>query len=69
MDIDELILQRLQARTPAAPPLTIGDIARQFGASRQLVIGAARRLVANQLAQPSMIDDHGVPTLHGLLPL
>jgi hypothetical protein len=69
MNIDELILQRLRSRTPQSPPMTIGDFSREFGATRQVILGAARRLVADKLAQPSMVDDHGISTLHGLRPL
>lgn len=69
MDIDAQMLQRLRMRTSQSPPLTIGDFSREFGATRQVILGAARRLVADKLAQPSMVDDHGVSTLHGLRPL
>jgi hypothetical protein len=69
MNIDELILQRLRSRTSQSPPMTIGDFSREFGATRQVILGAARRLVADKLAQPSMVDDHGISTLHGLRPL
>jgi hypothetical protein len=69
MNIDQEMLQMLQQRRPQAGPVTIGDFARRFGASRQVIVGAARRLVAGELAEPSMVDDHGISTLHGLLPI
>jgi hypothetical protein len=31
-------------------------------------VTAARRLVDDHLAEPFMVDVHGVPTLHGLKP-
>ena len=49
--------------------MTIGDFARQFGASRPVILSAVRRLVSDHRAEPSMVDVHGIPTLHGLLPL
>jgi hypothetical protein len=69
MTIDEEMMRMLEGRAAQSPPLTIGDFARQFGASRMVIVGAARRLVDKNMAEPSMIDDHGVPTLHGLSPL
>jgi hypothetical protein len=69
MNIDQEILQMLQGRSVADRPLTIGDFARRFGASPQIIVGAARRLVDGQLAEPCMVDVHGVPTLHGLRPV
>jgi len=69
MDIEEQMLAILHGRAPQAPPMTINDFARRFGASRPVIVGAARRLVDRHLAEPSMKDDHGVSTLHGLRPL
>ena len=68
MDIDQQILQILNARSPESRPLTISDFARSFGANPQIIVSAARRLVASKLAEPYMVNVHGVPTLHGLLP-
>jgi hypothetical protein len=67
--IDQQILDVLKGISGQSRPMTIGDFARRFGASPQVIRGAARRLVADHLAEPSMIDDHGVSTLHGLLPI
>jgi hypothetical protein len=69
IDIDEQILSALRTRSPQDRPMTIGDFARQFGASRPVIVSAVRRLVDGHRAEPSMVDVHGVPTLHGLLPL
>jgi hypothetical protein len=68
MDIDQQMLRELRNRSPQDRPLTIGDFARSFGANPQLVVTAARRLVDDHLAEPFMVDVHGVPTLHGLKP-
>ena len=62
------MLEILRGVSPQARPVTIGDFARRFGASPHVVRGAARRLVDDHLAEPSMVDDHGVARLHGLLP-
>jgi hypothetical protein len=69
MNIDQQMLRMLAARAPQDRPLTIGDFARDFGASPQIIVGAARRLVDGHLAEPYMVDVHGIPTLHGLSPL
>jgi hypothetical protein len=67
--IDEHILEALDARPTGSPPLTIGDLARDFGLSPFVAVTAARRLVDSGQAAPSMVSVHGVPTLRGLLPL
>lgn len=69
MNLDDHILRVLTAAPRNARPVTIGDLAREFGISPALVLPAARRLVADGLATPAMIQVRGVPTLHGLLPL
>lgn len=69
MNLDNLMLQTLQARTAAERALTIGDFARQLGANPAVILAAARRLVASGQAAPAMVSVHGVPTLRGLLPL
>jgi hypothetical protein len=69
VDIDEQMLVILRGRTPQDRPFTISDFARRFGASPQIVVGAAKRLVAGGLAEPSMVEVQGVPKLHGLMPL
>ena len=45
IDIDEQILSALRTRSPQDRPMTIGDFARQFGASRPVIVSAVRRLV------------------------
>lgn len=69
MDLDQHILQVLTAEAGGSQPFTISDFARRFGVSPGVVLPAARRLVENGLARPSTVMVHGVPTLHGLLPL
>lgn len=69
MNIDQHILQVLASRSEESRPVTIGDLARQFGVSPILVVPAARRLIESGLAAPSMVTVHGVPTLRGLLPV
>jgi hypothetical protein len=69
MDLDQQILQILHGRIGREQPVTISDFARRFGASPQVIVSAARRLIDHDLARPSIIPVKGVPTLHGLLPL
>jgi hypothetical protein len=69
MDIDQHILKVLSSGSATGRPVTIGDLARSFGISPVVILPAARRLVEDGLAAPSMVNVHGVPTLHGLLPL
>jgi DNA-binding Lrp family transcriptional regulator len=69
MDIDQEILRVLQERGPQDRAMTISDFARRFGANPQIILGAARRLVDHHLAEPFMVNVHGIPTLHGLSPL
>jgi hypothetical protein len=65
VNIDEHILELLG--TTSGRPLTIGDMARHLGVSPHVVLPAARRLVDDGLASPSIVTVHGVPTLRGLL--
>ena len=67
VNLDNHILNTLRARAADDRPVTIGDLARQLGANPAVVLDAARRLVDNGQATPSMISVHGVPTLRGLL--
>jgi DNA-binding Lrp family transcriptional regulator len=69
MNIDQHILQVLATTADGSRPVTIGDLARRFGVSPVIVLPAARRLVENGLAAPSMVAVHGVSTLHGLMPI
>lgn len=69
MNIDQHILQVLANQPGGSRPITIGDLARQFGVSPIVVVPAARRLIESGLATPSMVTVHGVPTLRGLLPV
>ncbi len=68
MNLDNHILQAITA-APASRPVTIGDLARQFGVSATQVMPAARRLVDTGQANAVMTDVHGVPTLRALLPV
>ena len=69
MNIDDHILRVLASGAAQRRPVTIGDFARRFGVSAKIVLPAAHRLVENGLAAPSTVLVHGVPTLHGLMPL
>ena len=69
MNIDQHILEVLASGAGRRRPVTIGDFARRFGVSPLIVLPAARRLVEDGLAAPSTVLVHGVPTLHGLIPL
>jgi hypothetical protein len=69
MNLDNHILQVVAAAPQGSRPVTIGDLARQFGVSATLVVPAARRLVDSGQVRPVMTDVHGVPTLRALLPL
>lgn len=67
MNLDNHILQVLNTAAAGARPVTIGDLARQFGVSAALLLPAARRLVDSGQATGVMVDVHGVPTLRALL--
>jgi DNA-binding MarR family transcriptional regulator len=69
LDIDQHIMRVLATATTPSRPVTIGDLARQFGVSPTVVVPAARRLLDNGLASPFIVKVHGVPTLRGLVPL
>jgi hypothetical protein len=69
VNLDNHILQVLDAEPRNARPVTIGDLSRQFGISPTVVLNAARRLVDSGQAAPAIVDVHGVPTLRGLVPL
>ena len=68
MDLEEQILKVLRGMGANDRPATISFLARRFGASAPLVAGCAREMVDRGVAQPSMIDVRGTPTLHGLMP-
>jgi len=68
VELTDQILKVLQNTSTQNRPITISDLARRFGANRQLIAGCARQLVDNGSAQPSMVLVQGVPTLHGLMP-
>ena len=68
MNIDQHIQQVLADSAASGRPVTICDFARRFGVPPVVVLQAARRLVDDGFAVPSMINVQGVPTLHGLLP-
>lgn len=68
VDLDTQILKVLRATKATDRPTTIGDLARRFGLSAAIIHASARRMVDAGVAQPSMIEIRGVPTLHGLLP-
>lgn len=68
MNLDNHILQTLQARSADQRAVTIGDLARLLGANPATVLTAADRLVDSGQAVPAMVFVHGVPTLRGLLP-
>jgi hypothetical protein len=69
VNLDNYLLHALQTRTADDRAITIGDFARQLGASPAVVLAAARRLIASGQAAPAMVSVHGVPTLRGLLPI
>lgn len=68
MNLDSHILQVLAAAPQGSRPITIGDLARQFGISAALVRPAACRLIDSGQATAFMADVHGVPALRALLP-
>ena len=69
MNLDTHILKAIQARPAGSRAMTINDLSREFGVTPFTALAAARRLVEDDLVAPSMINVHGVPTLHGLVPL
>jgi hypothetical protein len=69
VNLENHILQVLGAGQVGARPVTIGDLARQFGVSPVILLRAARQLVDEGRAAPWMVDVNGVPTLRGLRPL
>ena len=68
MDLDKEIVAILQRLPANSRPMTINDFARRFGAHPRVVLGIAQKLVEDELAQPSMVNVNGKPTLHALLP-
>lgn len=68
-NLETQILSVVNGKNAGARPTTIGDLARQFGASSALVSGCAASLVSRNLAVATMVDVRGVPKLHGLLPV
>lgn len=69
MNLDNHILQTIDARAAGSRPVSIADLARHLGVNPFTILIAARRLVDNGQAAPSMVSVHGVPTLRGLLPM
>ena len=69
MNIDEHMLEILDARGRLDRPVTMNEFARHFGITTLVVRPAAARLVEAGLAVPSTVLVNGVPTLHGLLAL
>ena len=66
--MEQQILVRLQGMKATDRPLTLGDIARQFGVGHAVAARCARLMVDGGLAKPAMLPVRGTPTLHGLLP-
>ena len=69
MELDNHILRTLDATPKGSRPVTIGDLAREFGVSTALVRPVAQRLVDDGRATAVIVDVRGVPTLHGLVRL
>jgi hypothetical protein len=67
-DLEQQILNFLQAMKIDYRPATLGDLARRFGASKDVISRCARHMVDAGLAQPSMMTIHDTSKLHGLLP-
>jgi hypothetical protein len=67
-DLETQILNFLQAMKIDDRPATLGDLARRFGASKDVISRCARHMVDAGLAQPSMMTIHDTSKLHGLLP-
>ncbi|HYU67321.1 MAG TPA: helix-turn-helix domain-containing protein [Jatrophihabitantaceae bacterium] len=67
-DLEQQILNFLQAMKIDDRPATLGDLARRFGASKDVISRCARHMVDGGLAQPSMMTIHDTSKLHGLLP-
>ncbi|HEY2985887.1 MAG TPA: helix-turn-helix domain-containing protein [Jatrophihabitantaceae bacterium] len=67
-DLEQQILNFLQAMKIDDRPATLGDLARRFGASKDVISRCARHMVDAGLAQPSMMTIHDTSKLHGLLP-
>ena len=67
-DLEQQILNFLQTMKIDDRPATLGDLARRFGASKDVISRCARHMVDAGLAQPSMMTIHDTSKLHGLLP-
>jgi len=67
-DLEQQILNFLQAMKIDDRPATLGDLARRFGASKDVISRCARHMVDAGLAQPTMMTIHDTSKLHGLLP-
>lgn len=68
VDLEDQILKILRGMRASDRPATIGDLARELGASGSLIGATARRMVDKGLAEPVMVMNHGTQTLRGLLP-
>jgi hypothetical protein len=68
MDLEQQILKVLRGMSAGSRPPTFGDLARRFGVTADLVAHSARLMVEKGVAQPSMVEIHGVAKMHGLLP-
>jgi hypothetical protein len=67
-DLEQQILNFLRAMKIDDRPATLGDLARRFGASKDVISRCARHMVDAGLAEPSMMTIHDTSKLHGLLP-
>ena len=67
-DLEYQIMEALQAMDAEDPPVTVGDLARRCRADTQMVIRSARHLIDTGLAEPAVVEVHGVPTMYGLTP-
>lgn len=68
MDLEQQILSFLRGMKTDDRPATMGDLARRFGASNDVISRCARHMVDSGIAQPSMLMVRGTQTLHGLMP-
>jgi hypothetical protein len=65
--LTEEILTVLRSGNVDRGPMSLAHLSRRFGVSSGVMASCARAMVDDGLAEPSMVAQHGVITLHGLM--
>jgi transposase-like protein len=67
-DLEAEILAILRKMKADDRPASFADLARRFGATPNLIASCARQMIDKGIAEPAMVTNRGVETLHGLMP-